>query len=316
MQYSRGRKIRLGIFILLGTLIFVAFFYMIGSSSQLFSKSVTIHTVFPSVSGLRTGDHVRFSGIIVGTVSDLQITTDTTVHVDMSIDRRMLKFIRQDSRVEIKPEALIGDKMLVVYSGTAESPRVREGDFLEPIGSIHLEDIVHQLSGELRKTEDIIKNVVDITGKVNEGEGTAGRMLNDSSIAVHLDQSLKNFAELTDNLKEFTVQMNDPDSDLGKLIYRDNLTARMDSILITMQLVALNTEQASKDLALTSTELKMSAQAVNQGSGAVNKFLYDSAFADTIQLMISNMNQTLIEIEKVAVNLQHKRLFGGQKEKE
>lgn len=314
MQYSRGRKIRLGIFILLGTLIFVAFFYMIGSSSQLFSKSVTIHTVFPSVSGLRTGDHVRFSGIIVGTVSNLQITTDTTVHVDMSIDRRMLKFIRQDSRVEIKPEALIGDKMLVVYSGTAESPRVREGDFLEPIGSIHLEDIVHQLSGELRKAEDVIRNVVDITGKVNEGDGTAGRVINDSSIAIHLDQSLQNFAKLTDNLSRFTAQLNNPDSDVGKLIYQNTLTARMDSILLTMQQVALNTEQASKDLALTSTELKMSAEAVNQGSGAVNKFLYDSAFADTIGLMISNMNQTLVEIEKVAVNLQHKRLFGGQKE--
>lgn len=315
MQYNKGKKVRLGIFILLGTLIFVAFFYLIGSSSKLFSKNITLHTTFAHVSGLRSGDHVRFSGIIVGTVSNLQITTDTSVVVDMSVERRMLRFIRKDSKVEIKPEALIGDKMLVIYSGTKEFEHVKEGDYLEPMGSVHLEDVVYQLSGELRKAETIINNLVDITDKVNQGDGNVGRILNDSSIAMKLDQSADNFVQLTSNLKVLSEQLKDPNSDLGKLVYKDNLTTKMDSILVTLDRVVSNTEVATRDLAKTTAELNTTAMAINSGNGIVNKLLYDSAFADTLGMTISTLNETLIEIDAVATNLQHKKLFGGTKEK-
>lgn len=315
MQTDRGRKIRLGLFIVIGTLIFVAFFYLVGSSSQLFSKSMTLHTNFPSVSGLRTGDHVRFSGMIVGTISDLEIATENSVKVDMSIDRKMARFIRKDSQVEIKPEALIGDKMIVIYSGTSDAAQVSEGDFLEPIESIHLEAIMHDLSGEIKQIEDIIVNLVEITGKINEGDGSVSQILNEPDIAVKLDKTADNFVSITDNLKTLSIQLNNPGSDIGKLIYRDQLTTRMDSILITMDSIARTTHMATKDMALTSAELVLTAEAINKGDGAVNKILYDSTFADTLGYAINNLNQTLIELEKVAVNLQHKKLFGGTKEK-
>ena len=315
MQFDRGRKIRLGLFILIGTLIFVAFFYLIGRSSQMFSKTVPLHTTFPSVSGLRSGDHVKFSGIIVGTVSELQITTDTSVVVDMSIDKKMLKFIRKDSRVEIKPEALIGDKMLVIYSGTEAFDHVSAGDFLPPVGTVHLEDVVHQLSGELHKAEFVINNLVDITDKANTGDGNVGRILNDSSLAIKMDQSLDNFQAITHNLRILSHQLNNPNSDLGKLINEDLLTSRLDSIMVMIDSIASNVQLASKDLALTTANLSMASEAVNSGDGLVNKLLYDSIFADSIAITIDNLNQTLTGIEAVATNLQHKKFFGGTKPK-
>lgn len=315
MQFERGKKIRLGLFILLGTVIFVAFFYLVGRSSQLFSKSLTIHTSFPSVSGLRTGDHVRFSGIIIGTISNLVITSETSVQVDMSIDRKMLEFIRKDSKVEIKPEALIGDKMVVIYSGSSEAAQVSEGDYLEPIESFHLDEILHQMSAELGEASDVILNLVDITEKANNGRGNIGQLLNDSSIVIKLDRSLDNVQSLTGNLRTFTRQLNNPKSDLGKLIYEDNLTTRMDSILVKLDNIATNTEIATRDLAKTTAELSISAEAINNGNGVVNKLLHDSTFADSIGVTIANLNQTLNEVKKVSTNLQHKRLFGGTKDK-
>ena len=315
MQFDRGRKIRLGLFIALGTILFVAFFYLVGSSSKLFSKSVTLHTSFPSVTGLRSGDHVRFSGIIIGTISDLQITTDTSVQVDMSIDRKLVKFIRKDSKVEIKSEALIGDKMLVIYNGTIDAAQVSEGDVLESIESIHLEAVVHELSGEMRKVGDIVTNLVAITDKVDHGDGNVGRLLNDSSIAIKLDMSADNFVAITNNLKILTHQLNNPDSDLGKLIYQDHLTKQVDTLMNKLDSIATNTNLASANLALTTIELKTASQAINTGNGLVNKLLYDSTFADTIGYAVDNLNQTLIDLDQVAKNLQHKKLFGGTKEK-
>jgi phospholipid/cholesterol/gamma-HCH transport system substrate-binding protein len=315
MQYNKGRRIRLGLFILIGTLVFVIFFYLIGRSSQLFSKTVTLHTVFPSVSGLRSGDHVRFSGIIVGMITGLEITSDTTVVVDMSVERNMLRFIRQDSRVEIRPEAIIGDKMVVIYSGTSESDHVKEGDYLQPMTSVHLEDVVVQLSGELSKADAMIRNLVEVSHKVNSGDGNVGRMLNDSTLMVKLDESASNFAVLTQNLKILSQDLKNPESDIGKLVYRDHLTRRMDTIMDAMDRITENTEVATRELAGTSSELHLTAQEINTGSGTVNKLLYDSIFADSLDILIQNINQTVVELEKVAVNLQHKRLFGGAKPK-
>ena len=68
-------------------------------------------------------------------------------------------------------------------------------------------------------------------------------------------------------------------------------------------------------MALTSAELVLTAKAINNGDGAVNMIRYDSAFADTFGYAIYYLNQTLVELEKVAVNLQHKKLFGGTKVK-
>jgi len=315
MQNDRGRKIRLGLFILVGTILFIAIFYVIGSSSKLFSKTLTIHTSFRSVSGLRSGNHVRFSGIIIGTVGDLKIVTDTSVHVDMFIDRKMVKFVRKDSKAEIKPEALIGDKMLVIHSGTAEQDHVSEGDFLEANESTNFEAVFHEISKELHKVNVIITNLAEVTDRINEGEGNFGRLLNDSSLAINLDKTTHNFAVITNNLKELTGQLKNPNSDIGRLIYRKDITNQIDSILLKVDNIAVNTEEATKDLAKTTSELSKTAEAINSGNGAINKILYDSTFADTIGYTIDNLNQTLIEFEQVAKNLQHKKLFGGTKEK-
>jgi hypothetical protein len=98
-------------------------------------------------------------------------------------------------------------------------------------------------------------------------------------------------------------------------VYGNDLTTRIDSILVKVDNIAINTETATKDLTKTTAELNQAAKAINSGNGALEKLLYDSTFADTIGYTIDNLNQTLIEFEKVAKNLQHKKLFGGKKEK-
>jgi len=315
MQYNRGKKVRLGLFILIGTSLFIAVFYIIGSSSKMFSKVTTVHTTFKEVQGLRTGDHVRFSGIIIGTVDEMRIITDTSIMVDMAIDRKMVKFIRKDSKAEIKPEALIGAKMVVVHSGTALVEHIKEGDYLESVESLHFEAIFHDLSKDLQKSAVILNNLVEITEKINEGEGNIGRLLNDSSIVIKLDQTADNFVVTSKNLKTLTNQLNNRDSDIGQLMYGNEITNQIDSILLKVDQVAVNTEVASSNLATTTAELSQTASAINHGDGAISKVLYDTAFADTIGYTIDNLNQTLVEFKKVAENMQHKRLFGGKKEK-
>jgi phospholipid/cholesterol/gamma-HCH transport system substrate-binding protein len=55
---------------------------------------------FQNVSGLEVGNNVLFSGINVGTVSEIQLVTDTSVVVRLLIQRRT-KFIKSDAIASI-----------------------------------------------------------------------------------------------------------------------------------------------------------------------------------------------------------------------
>jgi phospholipid/cholesterol/gamma-HCH transport system substrate-binding protein len=63
------------------------------------------------------GNNVLFSGINVGTVSEIQLVTDTSVVVRLLIKRRT-KFIKSDAIASIGSDGLMGDKVLTISPGT------------------------------------------------------------------------------------------------------------------------------------------------------------------------------------------------------
>ncbi len=68
MEKSVAQKLRLGIFVILGTIIFIMAVYFIGNRQQFFGKTETLKAHFENVNGLQEGNNVRFSGINVGYV--------------------------------------------------------------------------------------------------------------------------------------------------------------------------------------------------------------------------------------------------------
>ncbi|RYZ52082.1 MAG: MCE family protein, partial [Sphingobacteriales bacterium] len=77
MQTTNSKRIRTGIFTLIGILLFVAGIFLIGSKKNMFSDTYTIYGTFRNVGGLSVGNNIRFAGITVGTVEDISIVSDT-----------------------------------------------------------------------------------------------------------------------------------------------------------------------------------------------------------------------------------------------
>src|SRR6056297_713989 len=101
MKLSTVRTIKLIIFIAIGVAIFGYGIYFIGKKSNLFGETFTISGIFQDVSGLKIGNNVRFSGINVGTVSEIKLLNNTLVQVDVTIEKNTQKFIRKNSKMEI-----------------------------------------------------------------------------------------------------------------------------------------------------------------------------------------------------------------------
>jgi phospholipid/cholesterol/gamma-HCH transport system substrate-binding protein len=66
MEKSTNQKIQLGIFVILGLVIFVAAIYFIGNKQNMFGKTTHLTAVFNNVNGLQVGNNIRYSGINVG----------------------------------------------------------------------------------------------------------------------------------------------------------------------------------------------------------------------------------------------------------
>ena len=114
MKKNTGNKIRLGIFVFIGIILFSTGIYFIGDQKQLFSTTFSIKGIFKNVNGLKIGNNVQFSGINVGTVSTIEIISDTSVSVNMTIEEGTRKFIRKNASAIIGAEGLMGNKIISI----------------------------------------------------------------------------------------------------------------------------------------------------------------------------------------------------------
>lgn len=95
MEKTTSQKIRLAIFVIIGLLIFILAVYFIGSKQKMFGKTDHLEAVFNNVNGLQIGNNVRYSGINAGTVRAINMINDTTIRVDMIIDKAILPHIKK-----------------------------------------------------------------------------------------------------------------------------------------------------------------------------------------------------------------------------
>lgn len=195
-------KVRLGLFIAGGLALFVLAIFIIGKQKNLFDPVFKLTTTFSNVSGLQVGNNIRFSGITVGTVDRITIKNDSTVYVVMLIKKDVKKFIKSDSEVAIGSEGLIGDKLLVIAQGSTEAPLVKEGQHLASAEPVEIDAIMGSLQATALNAEIISGELAEIMFKVNSGNGTLGRLIQDTAIANNLSQTMVNIKRSSKGLDE------------------------------------------------------------------------------------------------------------------
>lgn len=193
--HTQKFKVRLGLFVIGGLTLFILAIFIIGKQKNLFNPVFKITTTFYSVSGLQVGNNVRFSGITVGTVDNIHIINDSTVLVDISIEKDVWQFIKSDSKVTIGSEGIIGDKLLKISQGSTNAPLAKEGQHLDSSEPIEMDEIMSSL-------QVTASNLAEIMVKINSGNGTLGRLIEDSTIAENLNQTIVNLKSSSKGLDE------------------------------------------------------------------------------------------------------------------
>lgn len=200
--HSPQFKFRLGLFIIVGIILFVLGIFIIGKQKNLFNPVFSLRANFQNVSGLQVGNTIRFSGINVGTVDDIQIINDSTVKVKMLVKKDVQKFIKVDSRASIGSEGIIGDKVVVISQGNGSDKIVQNNQVILSNEPIETDAIMRSLQVTADNAAVASDDIAGIVAKINNGEGTLGRLIQDKEMADNIDKTIVNMKTSTKKLDE------------------------------------------------------------------------------------------------------------------
>jgi phospholipid/cholesterol/gamma-HCH transport system substrate-binding protein len=200
--HTKTFKVRLGLFIAGGLMIFIVAIFVIGRQKNLFNPVFTLTTTFYNISGLQVGNNIRFSGINVGTVGNIKIINDSTVLVDLIIEKDVQKFIKADCQVAIGSSGIIGDRILIISQGSSDASIVKEGQQLDSEEPVETDAILASLKVTADNVAVISYQLAEIMIKVNSGTGTIGRLIRDSTIATNFTQTMLNLKNSSKGLNE------------------------------------------------------------------------------------------------------------------
>jgi phospholipid/cholesterol/gamma-HCH transport system substrate-binding protein len=198
----KNYKIKLGLFVTAGIIIFFLAIFVIGKQKNLFDPVFAIRANFENVSGLQVGNAVRFSGINVGTVDNITIINDSTVQVKMLVKIDVQKFIKEDSEVGIGSEGIIGDKLVVLSRGGNSQKVIKDGQLLASTEPVETDAIIESLQITADNAAIATGEITEILAKVNDGKGSLGKLINDDSMAESLDATMTNLKTSTKKLDE------------------------------------------------------------------------------------------------------------------
>jgi len=256
MKKDTSNKIKLGIFISIGMMVFIVGIYFIGAGRQLFTSTFRISGVFKDVAGLQPGNNVRLSGINVGTVDNIVIVSDTSVRVEILIEESVRKYIKKDAVASIGSEGLIGNKTIIMYPGTGGKMEIENNDIVKTIPPMGIDDYMVSVKKTIDNTTNITNDLSKITEYIQSGKGTIGRLLMDKSMSQNVDSTFTNLKDGSAGFKTLMEKAN-----------------TIDEILTPLKTTIDNTADITSDLSkITKT--------MQSGQGTIGRLLMDSTAGD------------------------------------
>jgi len=311
MEKSTNQKIKLGIFVIVGSLFFIIAIFFIGNKKDMFNKTIKLSAVFKNVNGLQSGNNVRFSGINVGAVEDIVIVNDSTIRVYMLIDEDIASHIKKDAMASIGSDGLVGNMIINIIPGKNSNQVAKDGDIILSENKTSTEEILKTINSTSDNAKLITDNLVKITNQIGSDKGTIGMLINDTVMSDDLKQTIFNLKTTTQstsksmaNLNKIINDLNNKDNVVGAL--KDTVTGRK------IKMIIVNLEKSSQEINKTITNLK-------DGKGLVNYLSNDPKLVKQIDSTMINLNQASGRLNENLEALKHNFLFRGyfkKKEKE
>lgn len=319
MKKELNRNIKVGILVLVGTVLLISALYFIGNNRNLFGAKFRLSANFQDVKGLLPGNNVRYNGIDIGTVETVMIKNDTTITVVMVIKDEMKAYIKQNAEASVGTDGLMGNKLVIIEPVNKPAPLVTDGFTLKVRRSIETEDMMRTLNKTNDDISIIAKNIKEMTYRLN-APNAFWSLLSDTVLANNLKSSIVKIRLTTDNsaiisgdLSNIVKEIKSGRGSLGALIYSDDLSNSLNQTIVKINMV-------SDTLGYVTGDLRSVSQRMRNGEGALGTILMDTTFARNLSKSMENIQKGTKGFDENMQALKHsillRKYFKNQTEKE
>lgn len=296
---NNKRAIAVGAFIIIGILFLVGGILSVGNLHSTFEKKMTISTVFSDVNGLQEGNNIWFSGVKIGTVKKLELISESRVRVTMNINLESRQFIRKDAKVKLSTDGLIGNKILVIYGGTKEAGPIKEGDHLINETALSTEEMMLTLQKNNL-------NILKLTEKLANGEGTLGRLLTEEEIYDDLAATSSALKAASNHAQLLIASLNTYSEKLNKEGTLANDLVTDTTIFNSLQTSMKQLQQMSENANATVKDLK---DAANNPNSPLGVMMRDEKAGAELKRTIANLEAASVTLNTDLEALQHSFLL-------
>jgi len=310
---------RVGLFFLLGLALTWVTFETLRGGKVFKDQGYNIIAGFESLKELKEGDQVRMAGVKIGEVEKTRLAGRRAEAILRIRDDVKIK---SDSTATIIMSGLIGSNYIGIDLGTESAPELPDGaeiktkttpdlnSVMSQIGDIgkKLEGALGSLSGSLsgdgkggagiiqkvdqlvtENRENISKttaNLQSITDKVNKGEGTLGKLINDQTLHQELVTTLAEIRKGAAEAKSFIAnaqsivdQVKAGKGAIGTLVFD---------------------QKAGDDIKAAIATIRTVSDRISRGEGSIGKLLNDDTMVRDVQAIMKKADRALDGLDDAA----------------
>jgi phospholipid/cholesterol/gamma-HCH transport system substrate-binding protein len=236
--------------------------------------------------------------------------TDTTIRVDMIIDKKIFKHIKKDAIATISSDGLVGSMVINIVPGKGTALPVEPGNKISSLNRIRTDDLLNTFSKTNKNAEQLTDNLLRITNEINNGEGTAGLLINDADMARDLKTTMR-------YLKISSIKTSESISSLNRLIEslnnKDNVIGILKDTTVASKIktIVSNLDNTSVEINKVVSNVNKTILNIKEGKGALNYLSNDPGLVRKIDSTMTNVNQASVRLNEDLEALKHNFLFRG-----
>ena len=284
---NRIQSIRVGLFFLLGLALLWVTFESLNGGRVFKQKGYALLARFENLKGLQDGDDILMAGVRIGSVRQTRLAerkAEAVLSIQPGIN------IPNDAVAMVATSSLLGSNHLEITVGSTGLPFLQPGAEIKTRNTVDMNEVIAKLgslgdrleqvvgdigknlggndSGNIFKKIDklvtdngpklteTISNLQDITAKIRSGEGTIGKLVNDSKLHDDLLASVDEIKGAATNAQAIVEQVKAGKGALGALVYD---------------------EQTGTEVKLAVKNLKEVSDKLNNGQGTLGKLISDDS---------------------------------------
>lgn len=296
MNKSASHKTRVGLFVVIGTLILIVALYFIGNRQHIFSKNIQVYAIFENVNGLQLGNNIRYSGINVGTVGKIEMIDEAIIVVQMMVEETTGAFIKKDAIATIGSDGLVGSMVINILPGKENLSAITSGDTIPTYSKIGADDMLSTLNVTNENAALLTADLLKITNRILVGKGALGALITDSTLTKDIRATLANLKNTANGTNQFITSLNykfskiDMKKSAAGILLNDTIVGNQVQQMIT------NLEQSSESITATTKQLETMISEMNTAESTFNYLTKDNALPKTI-------DSTMIEIKEASEKL-------------